>query len=58
MLATAGLGACSQELDHYETRVLFVIYFVLKMSENIDFYIKTRCTRDARGFFSQSKNVI
>ena len=26
MLAT-GLGACSQELDHNETLVLFVIYF-------------------------------
>ena len=38
MLAT-GLGACSQEIDHYETLVLFAIYFVLKMSENIDFYI-------------------
>ena len=25
MLAT-GLGACSQELDHYETLVLFVIF--------------------------------
>ena len=41
MLAT-GLGACSQELDHYETLALFVIYFVLKMFKNIDFYIKTR----------------
>ena len=43
MLAT-GLGACSQELDHNETLVLFVIYFVLKMFKNIDFYIK----QDAR----------
>ena len=30
MLAT-GLGACSQELDHYETLAFFVIYFVLKI---------------------------
>ena len=45
-MAATGLWACSQELDHYETLVLFVIYFVLKMSENIGFYIKTRCTRD------------
>ena len=43
MLAT-GLGACSQELDHNETLVLFVIYFVLKMFKHIDFYIK----QDAR----------
>ena len=57
MLAT-GLGACSQELDHYETLVLFVIYFVLKMFKNIDFYIKTRCTRDVRVFLPPSKKVI
>ena len=57
MLAT-GLGTCSQELDHYETLVLFVEYFVLKMFKNIDFYIKTRCTRGVRVIFSQSKNVI
>ena len=45
MLAT-GLGACSQELDHYETLVLFLIlYFVLKMFKNIDFYINARRTR-------------
>ena len=44
--------------EHYETLVLFVIYFVLKMFKNIDFYIKTRCTRGLRVFFSQSKNVI
>ena len=28
MLAT-GLGVCSQEVDHYETLLLFVIDFVL-----------------------------
>ena len=44
MFAT-GVWACSQELDLYETLVLFVIYFVLKMFKNIDFYIKTKCTR-------------
>ena len=43
MLAT-GLGACSQELDHNDTLVLFVIYFVLKMFKNIDLYMK----QDAR----------
>ena len=43
---------------HYETLVLFVIYFVLKMFKNIDFYIKTRRTRGVRVLFSQSKNVI
>ena len=57
MLAT-GLGACSQELDHYETLVLLVIYFVLKMFKNIDFYIKTRYTRDVRVSFFQNNNVI
>ena len=54
MFAT-GLGACSQELDHYETLVLFVIYFVLKMLKNIDFYIKTRCTRGVRVFFPEQE---
>ena len=54
-MAATGLWACSQELEHYETLVLFVIYFVLKMSENIGFYIKTRCTRDVRGFFPEQK---
>ena len=58
MLAT-GLGACSQELDHYETLVLFVIYFVLKMFKNIDFYIKTRCTRgDESSFFCTYKTYL
>ena len=56
MLATE-LGACSQELDHYETLVLFGIYFVLKMFKNIDFYIK-QDAREAYAYFSQSKNVI
>ena len=50
MLAT-GLGACSQELDHYETLVLFVISYVSKMFKNIDFYIETRCTLGVRVFF-------
>ena len=54
MLAT-GLGACSQELDHYETLVHVVIYFVLKMFKHVDFYIKTNCTRGVRVLFSQSK---
>ena len=57
MLAT-GLGACCQELDLYETLVLFVIYFVLKMFKNIDFYRKTKCTRGVVVFFPQSKNAI
>ena len=26
--------------EHYETLVLFAVYFVLKMFKNIDFYIK------------------
>ena len=54
MLAT-GLGACSQELHLYKTLVLFVIYFVLKMFKNIDFYIKTRCTRDVHVFFLRAR---
>ena len=54
MLAS-GLGTCSQELDHYETLVLFVTYFVLKMFKSTDFYtcIKTRCTRGVRVFFPE-----
>ena len=51
-MLTTGLRACSQELDLYETLVLFVIYFVLKMFKNIDFYIKTKCTRGVVVFFS------
>ena len=54
MLAT-GLGSCSQELDHYETLVLFVIYFVLKMFKKINFYIKTRCTLGVRVFFTKQE---
>ena len=57
MLAT-GLGACSQELDHYETLVLFVIFCIKNVKKNSDFYIKTRCTRSVVVFFPQSKNVI
>ena len=55
MLAT-GLGACSQELDHlFETLVLFVTYFVLKMFKNIDFCIKTKCTGSVRVFFPEQE---
>ena len=44
--------------EHYETLVLFDVYFILKMFKSIDFYIKTRCTRgDARIFFLYSQNV-
>ena len=35
---------------HYETLVLFVIYFVLKMFKNIDFYIK-QDAREAYAYF-------
>ena len=56
MLAT-GLGVCSQKLDHYETLVFFVIYFVLKMLKNIDFYIKTRCTRGVCVFLPEQECV-
>ena len=41
----------------YETLAVFVVYFVLKMFKNIDFYMKTRCTQGVRIFF-QSKKVI
>ena len=46
--------------EHYETLVLFVVYFVLKMFKNIDFYIKARCTRGVRVFFpsEQYSNVV
>ena len=54
MLAT-GLGACSQELNHYETLVLIVIYFILKMFKNINFYIKTRCTRAYSILFTEQE---
>ena len=40
---------------HYETLVLFVIYFVLKMFKNIDFYIKTRRTRAYAYFFPRTR---
>ena len=55
-LAT-GLGTCSQELDHYETLVLSVVCFVLKMIKIIDFYIKTRYTRGVRAFFPEQDLV-
>ena len=37
--------------EDYETLVLIVVYFVLKMFQNIDFYIKTRCTQGVCIFF-------
>ena len=59
MLA-AGLGACSQELDHYETRTsTFCDIFCIKNVQKYLFlYIKKRCTRGVLVFLSQSKNVI
>ena len=45
------VGSMLPGARHYETLVLFVIYFVLKMFKNIDFYIKTRRTRGVRVFF-------
>ena len=54
MFAT-GVWACSHELDLYETLVLFVIYFVLKMLKNIDFYVKTKCTRGVVVFFPRAR---
>ena len=46
--------------EHCETLVLFVVYFVLKMFKNIDFYIKTRCTQGVRVFFfpEQEYNLV
>ena len=45
--------------EHYETLILFVVYFVLKMFKNIGFYIKTRCTRGLRIFFpEQERNLV
>ena len=41
--------------EHYEKLVLFVVYFVLKMLKNIDFYIKTRCMQGVRVFFSRAR---
>ena len=40
--------------EHYETLVLFVVYFVIKMFKNIDVYINTRCTQGVRVFFSRA----
>ena len=39
----------------YETLVVFVVYFVLKMFKNIDFSIKTRCTQVVRVFFARAR---
>ena len=44
--------------EHYETLVLFVVYFVLKMFKNIDFYIKNKMHARRTRIFCQSKNVI
>ena len=45
--------------EHYDTLVLFVVYFVLKMFKNIAFYIKTRCTQGVRVFFlGQECNLV
>ena len=41
--------------EHYETLVLFVIHFVLKMFKDIDFCIKTKCTQGVRVFFSMAR---
>ena len=41
--------------EHYETIVLFVVYFILKMFKNIDFYIKKRCTPGVRKIFSEQE---
>ena len=49
-MLTTRSRACFQELDHYETLVLFVIYFVLKLFKNIDFYIK-RDAHEAYAYF-------
>ena len=39
----------------YETLVVFVVYFVLKMFKNIDFFIKTTCTQVVRVFFARAR---
>ena len=44
--------------EHYESLVLFVVYFVLKMFKNIDFYIKARSRRGVRVFFSSEQESI
>ena len=41
--------------EHYETLELFVVYFVLKMFKNIDFYIKTRYTRGVSVFLPEQE---
>ena len=41
--------------EHYETLVLFVVYFVLKMFKNIDFHMKTRCTQGVCVFFPEQE---
>ena len=40
---------------HYETLVIFIVCFDLKMLKNIDFYIKTRSTQGVCVFFPEQK---
>ena len=44
--------------EHYETLVVSVVYFVLKMFKYIDFYIKTRCTQGVRVFFPEQECIL
>ena len=41
--------------EQYDTLVLFVVYFVLKIFKNIGFFIKTRCMQGVRVFFSKAR---
>ena len=50
-----GGGGYAPRRKLYETLVLFVVYFVLKMFKNIYFYIKTRCTRGVSVFSSSAR---
>ena len=49
-------GKCSQENTKNTSTVCCIL--CLKNVQNIDFYIKTRCTRGVRAFVFQGKNVI
>ena len=44
--------------EPYETLVVFVVNFVLKMFKIIDFYIKTRCTQGVRVFFPEQECIL
>ena len=55
MLNCHRVGGMLPGARHYETLVLFVIYFVLQLFKNIDFYIKTRRTRGVRVFFPRAR---